>query len=76
MALIKVKAEGANRGIIIETCDIFRAHIVDVGIDSVIVEATGGEEKIESLLRLLKPYGILEYVKTGLTALDRGSEVM
>jgi acetolactate synthase-1/3 small subunit len=76
MALVKVKAEGANRAIIIETCDIFRAHIVDVGINSVIVEATGSEEKIESLIRLLEPYGILEYVKTGLTAMDRGSEVM
>ena len=76
MALVKVKAEGANRAIIIETCDIFRAHIVDVGINSVIVEATGSEEKIESLIRLLEPYGILEYVKTGVTAMDRGSEVM
>lgn len=76
MALIKVKAEGSNRAIIIETCDIFRAHIVDVGIESVIVEATGSEDKIESLLRLLEPYGILEYVKTGLTVLDRGSIVM
>ena len=74
MALIKVKAEGVNRGTIIETCDIFRAHIVDVGIDS--VEATGSEEKIDSLLRLLEPYGILEYVKTGLTAMDRGSVIM
>lgn len=76
MALIKVKAEGTARGTIIETCDIFRAHIVDVGIDSVIVEATGSEEKIESLIRLLEPFGILEYVKTGLTALDRGSETL
>ncbi len=76
MALIKVKAEGQNRGTIIETCDIFRAHIVDVGIKSVIVEATGSEDKIESLLRLLEPYGILEYVKTGLTAMDRGEEVL
>ena len=76
MALIKVKAEGTNRAIIIETCDIFRAHIVDVGIETVIVEATGSEDKIESLLRLLEPYGILEFVKTGLTVMDRGSTVM
>ena len=76
MALIKVKAEGTNRAVIIETCEIFRAHIVDVGIDSVIVEATGSEDKIDSLVRLLEPYGILEYVKTGLTAMDRGSKVM
>ena len=76
MALIKVRAEGVNRGIVIETCDIFRAHIVDVGIESLVVEATGSEDKIESLIRLLEPYGILEYVKTGLTAMDRGSVIM
>ncbi|MCR4952676.1 MAG: acetolactate synthase small subunit [Treponema sp.] len=76
MALIKVRAEGATRGIVIETCDIFRAHIVDVGIDSLVVEATGSEDKIESLIRLLEPYGILEYVKTGLTVVDRGSVTM
>ena len=75
-ALIKVRAEGEKRGIIIETCDIFRAHIVDVGINSVIVEATGSEDKISSLIRLLEPYGILEYVKTGLTALERGESVL
>ncbi len=76
MALIKVKAEGTQRAVIIETCEIFRAHIVDVAFDSVIVEATGSEDKIESLIRLLEPYGILELVKTGLTAMGRGSAVM
>ena len=75
-ALIKVKASGESRAVIIETCNIFRAHIVDVGLNSVIVEATGSEDKIESLIRLLEPFGILEFVKTGLTAMDRGSEVM
>lgn len=76
MALIKVKAEANNRGTIIETCDIYKARIVDVGLESVIIEITGSENKIGSLLRLLEPYGILEYVKTGITALDRGSSVM
>jgi len=76
MALIKVRADGNSRSAVIEICDIFRAHIVDVGIESVVVEATGSEDKIESLIRLLQPYGILEYVKTGLTALDRGSEIL
>ena len=76
MALIKVKAEASNRGTIIETCDIYKARIVDVSLESVIIEITGSEEKIESLLRLLEPYGILEYVKTGITALERGSKVM
>lgn len=76
MALIKVKAKGTDRAVIIETCDIFRAHIVDVGTESVIVEATGSEEKIDSLIRLLEPYGIIELAKTGLTAMQRGAEVM
>ena len=76
MALIKVKAPGQERAIIIGTCDIYRAHIIDVAPDSVIVEATGSEEKISSLIRLLEPFGILEYVKTGLTSMDRGSVVM
>ena len=76
MALIKVKAEANNRGTIIETCDIYKARIVDVSLSSVIIEITGSEEKIESFLRLLEPYGILEYVKTGLTALERGPNVM
>ena len=76
MALIKVKAAGTDRAVIIETCEIFRAHIVDVAEKSVVVEATGSEEKIESLIRLLEPYGILELVKTGITALGRGEKVM
>jgi acetolactate synthase I/III small subunit len=76
MALIKVKAAGADRAVIIETCNIFRAHIVDVSIESVIVEATGSEDKISSLIRLLEPYGIMELAKTGLTAMDRGEKIM
>ncbi|MCR5288935.1 MAG: acetolactate synthase small subunit [Treponema sp.] len=76
MALIKVKASGGDRAVVIETCNIYRAHIVDVSIGSVIVEATGSEEKISSLIRLLEPFGILELVKTGLTAMGRGDEVM
>ena len=76
MALIKVKAQASNRGTIIETTDIYKARIVDVSTESMIIEITGSEEKIESLLRLLEPYGILEYVKTGLTVLERGVNVM
>ncbi|MBB5217876.1 MAG: acetolactate synthase small subunit [Treponema sp.] len=75
-ALIKVKAGGSNRGVIIETCEIFRAHIVDVAENSLIVEATGSEDKIDSLIRLLEPYGILELLKSGLIAMDRGEKTM
>ena len=75
-ALIKVKAAGENRGVIIETCSIYRAHIVDVSENTLIVEATGSEEKISSLKRLLEPYGILEFLESGLIAMDRGEKVM
>lgn len=75
-ALIKVSANGTSRGVIIETCEIFRAHIVDVSENSLIVEATGSEDKINSLIRLLEPYGILELLKSGLIAMDRGEKVM
>ncbi|MCR5437833.1 MAG: acetolactate synthase small subunit [Treponema sp.] len=76
MALIKVRAEEGNRGTIIELCDIYKARIVDVGVESLIIEITGSETKIESLLRLLENYGIYEYVKTGLTAMERGTSVL
>ncbi len=75
-ALIKVYAVDQSRAVIIETCNIYRAHIVDVAPESVIVEATGSEDKIDSLIRLLEPFGILEFSKTGLTAMGRGKEVM
>jgi acetolactate synthase-1/3 small subunit len=76
MALIKVKATGENRAGVIETANIFRARIVDVAVDSVVIEATGSEDKIASLIRLLESHGILELVRTGLTALSRGSGVL
>jgi len=76
MALIKVSAKGTDRAVIIETCNIYRCHIVDVSIDSVIVEATGSQDKIGSLIRLLEPFGIKELVRTGLTAMGRGEEVL
>ena len=76
LALIKVSAEGTNRLGVIETANIFRARIVDVGVDSLIIEATGSEEKIASLIRLLEPFGIKELVRTGLTAMERGGTVL
>lgn len=75
-ALIKVQAIGNNRAVVIETCNIFRAHIVDVDVESVIIEATGSENKIDSLIKLLEPFGILEFAKSGLTAMARGTKVM
>ena len=76
MALIKVNAQGSTRAEIIEACNVFRAHIVDVSLGSVVIEATGSEDKLSSLIRFLEPFGILEMVKTGLTAIGRGEKIM
>ena len=76
LALIEVNAKGSNRVGVIESANIFRAHIVDVGLDSLVIEATGSQQKIEGLIRLLEPFGILELVRTGLTAMDRGTSVL
>jgi acetolactate synthase-1/3 small subunit len=76
LALIKVDASTASRGGIIETANIFRARIVDVAVDSLIIEATGSEDKIAGLIKLLEPYGIKELVRTGLTAMERGASVL
>lgn len=76
LALIKVSTEGGNRAGVIETANIFRARVVDVAMDSLVIEATGSEEKIAGLIKLLEPYGIKELVRTGLTAMERGSAVL
>jgi acetolactate synthase-1/3 small subunit len=73
LALIKVKATPDQRTEIANLVSIFRARIVDVAPDSVIVEITGTEDKIESLLELLRPIGIMEMVRTGRVAMMRGN---
>ena len=75
LALIKVKANASERAQVLQMCDVFRARAVDVGPEALIVEITGTEEKIESLCELLRPFGILELVRTGRIAMTRGSEV-
>lgn len=75
LALIKVHATPSTRSEIIQIVDIFRAKIVDVAADSVIIEATGDEEKIDSLYSLLKKFGIKELARTGRIALLRGGTV-
>jgi acetolactate synthase-1/3 small subunit len=74
LALIKVKADKTNRSEIYQIVDIFRAKIVDVANDSLIVEVTGDEEKILALATLLRPFGIKEMVRTGIIAMARGSK--
>jgi acetolactate synthase-1/3 small subunit len=72
LALIKVKTTPASRSEIIEIVDIFRANIVDVGADSVTIEVTGDEDKVNSLLKLLRGFGIREITRTGSIAMTRG----
>ncbi len=74
LALIKVRATPEQRGEIANLASIFRAKIVDVAPRTVIVEITGTEDKIESLVELLRPIGIEEMVRTGQVAMMRGTE--
>ena len=73
LALIKVKATASTRSEIIQIVDIFRASIVDVAPNSLTVEVTGDEDKVDSLIELLHGFGIKEISRTGRIALTRGS---
>lgn len=72
LALVKVKSNSTTRSEIMQIVDIFRANIVDVGSDSLTVEVTGDEGKIDSLLTLLQGFGIRELARTGRIAMTRG----
>lgn len=73
LALIKVKSDAQKLFEINQLVDIYRAKVVDICPESVIIEVTGPESKIESMVGMLEPYGILEMVRTGLVAMVRGS---
>ena len=75
LALIKVRVEAGNRSHIIEIVDLFRANIVDVAPDSVVLEVTGDEAKVDALFELLRDYTVIELVRTGRVAMLRGSAV-
>ncbi len=74
LMMIKVKADATQRAEIVSIADIFRAKIVDVGSDSLIVELTGNQSKLKAFLQLLDGYEILELARTGITGLSRGSD--
>ncbi len=74
LTLVKVAADKNTRGELFQICNVFRAKIVDVAVDSVIIEMTGDEEKIEALLRMLRPFGIKEMCRTGIVAMARGAK--
>jgi acetolactate synthase-1/3 small subunit len=75
LALIKVKANGGgSRSEVMQIVETFRARVVDVSPKALMIEATGSEDKIDGLIEVLRPYGIIELVRTGRVAMVRGSD--
>jgi acetolactate synthase-1/3 small subunit len=75
LALVKVVASVETRTQIMQLADVFRARVVDVAPDSLIIEITGTDEKIDGLLEILRPFGLLEVARTGCLAMSRGKTV-
>jgi acetolactate synthase-1/3 small subunit len=74
LAMVKVNVTPANRSEVIQLVDVFRARIIDVANDSLLIEITGSEEKIEGFIEVLKPFGIIEMVRSGVIAMGRGPD--
>jgi acetolactate synthase-1/3 small subunit len=73
LALVKISAAGDVRAQVMQLVEVYRARVVDVSPESLVIEATGTEDKIDSLLDVLRPYGVLEMVRTGRVAMARGT---
>jgi len=76
LALIKVQANPGSRNEIIQIVNVFRAQVVDISKDSMIIEITGDEKKVNALQEMLKDFGIKEMVRTGIIAVDRGNKLI
>lgn len=72
LVLIKVNVTNTTRPQVVQIVDIFRGSVVDVGTDTLTIEVTGTESKIEALIELVRPFGIKELVRTGVVSLARG----
>jgi len=72
--LIKVRVDNSTRSQILEAVTLFRARVVDVATDALVIEVTGDSGKVQALLRVLEPYGIKEIAQSGLLAIGRGSK--
>jgi len=72
LALFKIAADGGGRTEVMQICEIFRAHVVDVSKRSVTIEVTGTKDKIEAFERLVRPFGLIEMARTGEIAISRG----
>lgn len=76
LLLVKVRADDTTRRGVLETAELFRARVVDVGPEALTIEVTGQPSKLEAMLRMLEPYGIREMVQSGVVALGRGPRSM
>ena len=76
LLLVKVRADQETRSQVLELVQMFRAKVVDVSSDAMVIEATGAADKLAALLRVLEPYGIKELVQSGVVALGRGSKAI
>ena len=72
--LVKVRVDNTTRSQILEAATLFRARVVDVATDALVIEVTGDTQKVEALLRVLEPYGIKEIAQSGLLAIGRGGK--
>ncbi|MEO7096148.1 MAG: acetolactate synthase small subunit [Polyangiales bacterium] len=73
LALIKVRAGADVRASVLELCTVFRANVVDLAPDAMVLEITGATEKLDGFLEVLRPIGVLEMVRTGIVAMTRGA---
>jgi acetolactate synthase I/III small subunit len=72
LSLVKVGATQENRGQVLQLAEVFKARVLDIAAESITLEMTGGEDKVDRFLELLTPYGLLEMVRTGVVAMRRG----
>jgi len=75
LALIKVRAGAAERAQVLQLLDVFRARAVDVDVENLVVEIVGTPDKVDGLVKVLEPFGVLEMVRTGAVAMTRGAEM-
>ena len=73
LLLVKVRADATVRSQVLEIVQLFRAKVVDVAADSLVIEATGNADKLDALLRVLEPFGVKELVQSGVVAVGRGT---
>jgi len=72
LLLVKVKADAATRGQVLEIVQLFKAKVVDVATDAVTIQVTGNQDKLDDFLRIVEPFGVRELVQSGMVAIGRG----